>query len=483
MSEATYNAYERARAHAHGQRTWYSQNMTKEAAVYILAWANIEAGRIKVSKNVVEDAKTGRIWSETEKKIEIERETKEACDAWEYKLPKLASVLNPANGADFFPLCKTISRRLQRSQDKKKGDKGLGLGLERVRIFSGAYLSAKYRCKLLDVHYGPEEEKKKYHHPHSNSETAIRAWLQTWSMWCFIEHVGMFIIEQFCEEAFDKGRHVHFIGGKAEFVKLHTKLYSSYVENLAREFGGRLWNRDPLKMDGLRKIWKARTKRCVTRFFFHQEELRASKFDVFPEVISSWMLLRKSSTSMYPGDGIPPADTILTSFEIACCPWYIEYNGWDTTHSLSERNYQAKCREGVTPTLPYNVGKLLPPNEDEAKEFEVKIPLDPQYDGKASRFEVQKVKKETPTQSQGSVQGPLFTPDTEGNGQSSQSPATATPASPTNGPTPPAMSQPLGPLRTPATPGRGNTLLSLYFGNCEYPFSASLAEMGCGWPC
>src|SRR5450759_829346 len=96
-------------------------------------------------------------------------------------------------------------------------------------------------------------------------------------------------------------------------------------------------------MDWLRKIWKARTKRCVTRFFFHQEELRASKFIVFPEVISSWML-HKSSTSMYPGDGIPPQDTILTSFEMVYCPWYIEYNGWDTYHSLAEEELPGKVQ-------------------------------------------------------------------------------------------------------------------------------------------
>ncbi len=37
MSDAIYNAYN----NAHGQKTWYLHNMTKEATVYILAWAQI----------------------------------------------------------------------------------------------------------------------------------------------------------------------------------------------------------------------------------------------------------------------------------------------------------------------------------------------------------------------------------------------------------------------------------------------------------
>ena len=136
----------------------------------------------------------------------------------------------------------------------------------------------------------------------------------------------------------------------------------------------------------------------------------------------------------------------------------------------------ALCKNGVEPLLPYDATRLLPPDENAAREFEAKIPMDPQYDGKVSRFEVQKAKKEMPTQSECSVEGPLSTPVTPGKGLIS--PSTASPASPNT--TPPVMPQPTAPETTPRTLGRGNTSLSLYFGNCEDRFSAGLAEIRCG---
>ena len=69
MSEANYNAYDRARAY--GQKTWYSHNMTKEAAVYILAWAQIESGRVQASKEVQEAKQRGQKWTDAKKKIDI----------------------------------------------------------------------------------------------------------------------------------------------------------------------------------------------------------------------------------------------------------------------------------------------------------------------------------------------------------------------------------------------------------------------------
>jgi hypothetical protein len=97
----------KARKHRHGS-TWYSKNMTSDAAVYIMSWSSIEAGRITLSKEMARDARAGHPWSDVDIERKTEKMIKDACKVWETRLPKLATVVNEANGPDFLPRCREI---------------------------------------------------------------------------------------------------------------------------------------------------------------------------------------------------------------------------------------------------------------------------------------------------------------------------------------------------------------------------------------
>lgn len=173
MADHVYAAFEKSRQHGQGS-TWYSQNMTKEAAVYIMSWGAITSGEISLAKTIAADAKNGYHWTPEEKDAELARVINHACAPWKDKMPKILSVLNPANGERFLPACRAIAARLRSSTEKD----GPQIGLDRVRMFSGAVVTAECRCKLLEAHYGSDAERTKYCHPRSNGESSIRQWLQ-----------------------------------------------------------------------------------------------------------------------------------------------------------------------------------------------------------------------------------------------------------------------------------------------------------------
>lgn len=94
-----------------GTKSWYSKNMTIDAAVYIMAWTTIEAGRLTIAK-AREDAKLkGEPWTQDVFKEKIEEMTRECMKEWYTKLPKLAVVTNPALGEGFIELCGKLYKK------------------------------------------------------------------------------------------------------------------------------------------------------------------------------------------------------------------------------------------------------------------------------------------------------------------------------------------------------------------------------------
>lgn len=168
MSQQLYETYEAARVHSRGS-SWYSNNMTKEACIYIMCWSAIASGQISLSKTIAEDKAKGHIWTEDETTAELEKIIARECGQWKDKMAKILSVLNPSNGQNFFPTCKAIYKRLS----EKNKTEGVQIGLDRARMFAGAVMTAECRVTLLEAHYGSDEERRKYHHPKGNSEPQI----------------------------------------------------------------------------------------------------------------------------------------------------------------------------------------------------------------------------------------------------------------------------------------------------------------------
>ena len=165
----------------------------------------------------------------------------------------------------------------------------------------------------------------------------------------------------------------------------------------------KIWNHDTLKADGLRKLYKAQTKQIILRFFLHQHSINACNFQRLPWQILSWMQ-KGSGTEMYPCDGQAPNGRELTSWKRSNCPWYLEFNGWNTFSSEEEKLALEAIQRGEEPHVPTILLDISAPEEEEAAEFDSRIPLDPQYDGKVSRMEVSRApKKNVHTLSEGSV--------------------------------------------------------------------------------
>lgn len=394
MSKETLEGFVKARNRGHG-KTWYSKNMTKEAVVYIMSWSNIEAGRINISKEMAQDAGRGHPWSAKKTEEETEMMITAACKSWDNKFPKLAACVNPANGEQFMPVCRQLYHKL--AKDAKQGVINVQVGLDRVRLFAGAWVTADCRVKLLKAHFGTEEEKSKYHHPRSNGDPAIRSWLAVWSMWCFIEHVGCLLITNFCDKAYQRGTYVNFGGTQDEFSELHRKLYRAYVQEKAFKLGGVIWNEGKSTIQ-IKELWKKRTKRCVTRFLIYHDNINAAMLTELPWAITSWMEA-KGSLSMYPCDGPMPNGRVFSDWERRNCPWYMEYRDWNTFADASERSCADKLRDGEEPSDYYNITRLRELSESvlEATELEAIIPSDPAYDGKKARKEVEKKADKEPS--------------------------------------------------------------------------------------
>ena len=315
MTEETYKTFEASCMSGRGT-TWHSNNMTKDACIYIMCWSAIASGEINLSKAIAEDKAKGHIWTDAELARELDKIIAKECGQWKDKMPKIISVLNPANGEQFFPTCKAIYKRLQNNKSKTEG---VQIGLDRAQIFSGALMTAECRLKLLEAHYGSDDERRKYYHPKGNSKPQIRQWLQLWSMWCFIDHVGTECIKYFATECYLGNDYGDFGGPLEEFVEVHVRLYKGYVNKKAMTFGGQLWNNDLLKTKGLKALWQKRTKRVVTQFFMHVEGLKASKFRHFWSAMSCW-IDTESDYTMYPSSYDPPQGRQVTTWEHAILP-------------------------------------------------------------------------------------------------------------------------------------------------------------------
>ena len=87
------------------KRLGTAKNMTFDAAIYIMLWSNIEAGRINLSKVIAADAARGLPWPKSQIEDAIKKMAAIACKSWKIKLPKLAFVVNEANGKNFLPIC------------------------------------------------------------------------------------------------------------------------------------------------------------------------------------------------------------------------------------------------------------------------------------------------------------------------------------------------------------------------------------------
>ncbi len=374
MSDNQYAVFERARSLGNNS-TWYSHNMTMDACAYIMSFVDIKSKEMEVSRSIAQDAKRGHVWTETEKAATMERMIREACSDWKDKVAKLISIVNPGNGPRFLPLCKEIHKRL-RSADRKKRFEVTSIGLERARLFSGAALKADLRCKLLEVHYGSEEEKLKYHHPRMNAEKEMRVWLQQWSMWCYIEHQGCLLVQDLCSRVYDMGAYADRSYTKEEVVERFNVLYKKHVEELSFAVGGLVWNQDKLRTHGLRDQWKKRTKRVVTRFFIHQGTEPDSPFTYFPGAMASWMTT-ESANSMYPGEYPPPGGRPMTSREAKACSWCMELEGWtEVPHAGSLIPRLGRDTEDAW------MAKLRDPDEVHAKALEDILKVEPTYDGK-----------------------------------------------------------------------------------------------------
>lgn len=373
-----YAKFLAARSHGHG-KTWYSKSMTKDVVVYIMSWTNIEDGRIHLAKEMAADAALGHKWSDEKFQKETTLMTAEACKSWDGKMAKFAQIVNPSNGEEFLDIC----LELHELQSTQKDRPQVQVGLDRVRLFASAIMPADCRNQLLRVHYGSVEEKKQYHHPEAYGDTTIRGWLLLWSMWCFIDHVGCFIIGDFAEKAYDAKQCQSFNGSKDKFVEFQKKLYKQFLQKKSFELGKKIWN--PPRQN--KEMWRKRAKRCVVRFLHAQESIGASTWKVLPSPLTAWMS-EKGTLSMYPADGVKPVGRAFSDWERQNCPWYIEFPDWNEFITPVENEAANLLKDGKTPDNLFPTLKLaeLAESTTAAKELEAMLPTtDPEYDGKKAR--------------------------------------------------------------------------------------------------
>src|SRR5450759_4346925 len=237
---------------------------------------------------------------------------------------------------------------------------------------------------LLEVHFGGEEETKKYHHPRGNSENSIRLWLQQWSMWSYIDHQGSLLVTELAALVFRGELYGDFSGQESEFVEYHVKLYKTYVRDTALALGGVIWQSTGLKTPGLRELWRKRTKRGVVRFFMHLEEIQGSRFRKFPGAMTCSMMTA-NKYSMYPSDCPAPEGRTLTTWETEACPWYMDFPDWNKYVTEEEKKAARALRDGKEPEAQAWQRKLVTPDETMAASFEDILKREPAYDEKKAR--------------------------------------------------------------------------------------------------
>jgi hypothetical protein len=258
--------------------------------------------------------------------------------------------------------------------------------MRQVRIQRGAH--AECRCKLLEAHYGTEAEKKKYHHPASNSVDAIRAWLHMWSMWCFIDYVGCILVAHFAEQEFKTRVSSET---QVEFVEMHVDLFREFVQEQAFSLGGIMWNsgkNDTKSLKEQRDVWRRRTKRCVTRFYIFQHQILESPLKYIPPTVVAWMT-SPGSISMYPCDGLKPEGRVISDWERRNCPWYMEFNNWNFYPTVEEEDAAQALKDGRDPTDFFDTTRLphITPELVRGASAVEAMFTEPIYDGKKTRKE------------------------------------------------------------------------------------------------
>lgn len=171
-------------------------------------------------------------------------------------------------------------------------------------------------------------------------------------------------------------------------MELHLRLYKAYVNDRAMEYGGSLWVSDLLKAKGFKAVWRKRTKRVVTRFFMHLEGIQASKFRHFPSAMSCWMNT-SNKYSMYPCEYAPPEDRVMTPWEQNFCPWYMEFKNYNVYFNKTEKDTARILRDGKQPAPQPWSWKLVAGDDNAARLVEEKAFVDPVYDGKKARRELE----------------------------------------------------------------------------------------------
>ncbi|CAM6093898.1 unnamed protein product [Calypogeia fissa] len=118
------------------------------------------------------------------------------------------------------------------------------------------------RNSLLRAHYCSEADKKKFHHPIGAQEKAIREWLNMWSMWCYIDHVGCLMIEEFAKDAWAEAKVVKFSGTGDEFVETQKKLYRDFVQEKSLSIGNLIWQFEAIREECKRGLVKMDKEVC-----------------------------------------------------------------------------------------------------------------------------------------------------------------------------------------------------------------------------
>ncbi|KAL3682987.1 hypothetical protein R1sor_001009 [Riccia sorocarpa] len=156
IGDDVYEEFEKSRLKAPPNKAWYNENMTADAASYILSYAEVTTAKdLQPDVEAEEEKRLGKSLSTKQKKDLWDAKVKEVCASWQHVVFKYATIVNPQLGPEFLETLRELHDQLAKIE-KSKREISYSVGVDCVKAFASAGIHNALKLELLRAHYDAE---------------------------------------------------------------------------------------------------------------------------------------------------------------------------------------------------------------------------------------------------------------------------------------------------------------------------------------
>jgi hypothetical protein len=335
-------------------KSWYSHNMTAEAAKYILKAGHIQAGLLRLQEKATKCAAAGAPMTEASIKEQSKTLISAFCSEWNVKIPKMTQILNPELG-EYYQKC--VELYLWAEETRKEGlktddpvKKAVQCGLDKCRLFTvHKHVSNELRRNLLEISVKPDM-RATYHHPAGMTDNELKTWIFQCGVWETVTDLGHLALEAILHEILPEAPDERLgeaalprdVSGLQESIMDDFHDYSDFCQGKMFPY---IWQETKLPEHS---VLSRRAMRLVYRFFM-EKEASPDYFWMYPGCFNDW-IVPTSDFTMYPAEGTNPPRQ-MKEWEYETCPWYLETDKWSKPidHIETLRAKEANRKETPLP--------------------------------------------------------------------------------------------------------------------------------------